>query len=82
MNRDLFVGVGGCLVLVGFVMRGLATGNRREQARRRQHELDAGAPDPAQAPDAFDRHLERWLPRYGAACIVSGFAMIGVALLG
>ncbi len=82
MNRGMFMGLGGCLVFIGFVLRGLATGHRREQARRKQHELDAGAPDPEHAPDAIDRHLARWLPRYGAACITAGFAAIAAGLFG
>lgn len=81
MNRGLLVGIGGCLVVVGFVMRGLGRSARRDQARRKQHELDAGAPDPEVAPDALDRHLEKWLPRYGSACVIAGFLAISLGLL-
>lgn len=81
MHRDLLVGIGGCLVVVGYVMRGLGRSARRDQARRRQHELDAGAPDAEHAPDAIDRHLEKWLPRYGAVCVIVGFVLIGLGLL-
>lgn len=81
MSRDLLVGVGACLVVVGFVMRGLARSNRRAQALRKQHDLAAADADLGPAPDAFDRHLEKWLPRYGTACAAAGFIVIVVGFL-
>jgi hypothetical protein len=76
MSRDLLVGVGACLVVIGVVMRGLARSNRRDQAHRKQHDLAAADTDLAPAPDAIDRHLEKWLPRYGAVCIAGGAFVI------
>lgn len=81
MSRDLLVGVGACLVVIGVVMRGLARSSRRDQARRKQHDLAAADADLAPAPDAFDRHLEKWLPRYGAACVAAGTLLIGAGLI-
>jgi hypothetical protein len=81
MSRDLLIGIGACLVVVGFVMRGLARGSRREQARRRQHDLAAAEAELAPAPDAFDRHLEKWLPRYATASLAVGTLLIGGAFL-
>lgn len=80
MNRDLLVGVGACLVVTGLVMRGLARSNRRDQALRKQHDLAAADDDATPKPDAIDRHLEKWLPRYGAGCLVAGFVLIGAGL--
>lgn len=80
MSRDLLLGVGACLVVVGVVMRGLARGSRREQARRKQHDLAAAETELAPAPDAIDRHLEKWLPRYGTACVILGVMLMGAGL--
>lgn len=80
MKRGPVVAVGACLVVVGFVMRGLARDQRRESARRKQHDLTGAAPAEDGQPDAFDRHLARWLPRYGNACVTLGFILIGAAL--
>lgn len=81
MNPGLLVGVGACLVVVGFVMRGIARGNRRDQAYRKQHDLSACEPDDDNQPDVIDRHLEKWLPRYATACIAAGFATVLTGLL-
>lgn len=80
MNRDMFVAIGACLVVTGFVMRGLARSSRRDQALRKQHDLHAAGSDDPNQPDVIDRHLEKWLPRYATVFITAGFLMIGVAL--
>lgn len=81
MTRDLLVGIGGCLVVIGFVVRGLARNHRRDQALRKQHQLAASEPGRDAQPDALDRHLEKWLPRYGAIAILAGFALIVTAFV-
>lgn len=81
MSRDLLVGIGGCLVVMGFVVRGLARSHRRDHALRKQHQLAAAEPESAGQPDAFDRHLVKWLPRYGAIAIIAGFALIVTAFV-
>lgn len=81
MSRDALVAIGGCLVFLGFVLRGLARGHGRTAALRKQHDLAASEPDPENQPDAFDRHFEKWLPTYGALFIVGGFALIGYGFL-
>ncbi|MFZ5496717.1 MAG: hypothetical protein ACOZE5_15460 [Verrucomicrobiota bacterium] len=83
MNRGTLIALGACLVIVGVVLRGLARSNRRDQAFRKQHDLAAAEPDAGNQPDAFDRHLEKWLPRYAAFCIAAGFlAMLAALWLG
>ncbi len=81
MSRDLLVGIGGCLVVIGFVVRGLARGHRRDQALRKQHHLAASEAERGGQPDALDRHLEKWLPRYGVIAILAGFALIVTAFV-
>ena len=69
-RRDTLRAVGVCLVVVGAVLRSLARSARRDQARRKQHQLE----NPADPPgvDAVDRHLENNLPRYAAGCLIVG----------
>lgn len=74
-RRDILLPVGVCLVIAGFVMRGIARSATRAQAYRKQHDLHpAASDDPAlrPAPDAIDRHLEKFLPRYATATIWVG----------
>jgi hypothetical protein len=82
MSRDLLLGAGACLVVIGVVMRGIARSNRRDQARRKQHDLAAAEAELAPPPDAVDRHLEKWLPRYGGASIAVGLVLVGAGLIG
>jgi hypothetical protein len=80
-RRDVLLPVGVCLIVAGFVMRGIAQGARRDQANRRQRDLLGGPPDDPSAsgqPDAIDRHLEKFLPRYATATIWLGVLLATV----
>jgi hypothetical protein len=77
LRRDTLLALGVCLVVVGIVLRGFARSNRRDQAYRKQHRLDNPEGDLAQ--DRTDQHLEKNLPRYAAACLLGGFALVVVA---
>ncbi len=79
MSRDALIAIGVCLVVAGAVMRGLVRANLREQARRKQHRLHTGEAEPALDP--FDRHLEKFLPRYAAAAITVGAALVVAGFL-
>ncbi len=70
MSRDALIAIGVCLIIAGVVMRGMVRSNQREQARRKQHRLHTGETEPEL--DAFDRHLEKYLPRYAAVFITAG----------
>lgn len=74
MTRDVLVALGACLVLMGFVMRGLARSGRRDQALRKQHRLDH--PDDPESSDAVTRWLENNLGRLAGGTILLGFLVI------
>ncbi|HEX2862034.1 MAG TPA: hypothetical protein VHN79_10360 [Lacunisphaera sp.] len=76
-RRDTLLALGVCLVVVGVVLRGLARSARREQALRKQHQLENLAL--AEAPDRTERHLEQHLHRYAAGTIIAGVLMCVVA---
>ncbi len=82
LRRDVLLPVGVCLIVAGFVMRGIARGARRDQANRRQRDLLDGPSDDPSAPgqpDAIDRHLEKFMPRYATMTIWLGAIMAIVA---
>ncbi|AOS44836.1 hypothetical protein Verru16b_01905 [Lacunisphaera limnophila] len=77
-RRAVLLPLGVCLIIAGFVMRGIARSSARSQANRRHHELlDATPADPSAPgqPDAIDRHLEKFLPRYASATIWLGLLL-------
>lgn len=74
-RRAFLLPAGVCLIIAGIVMRGIARSALRDQTFRKQHDLLDGPPgDPAASgqPDAFDRHLEKYLPRYATTAIALG----------
>jgi len=79
LSRAVLLPTGVCLVIAGFVMRGLVQTARRDQAFRKQRDLLDGPPDDPNAPgqpDAIDRHLEKYLPRYATATIWLGVILV------
>jgi hypothetical protein len=73
-GRAVLLPAGVCLMIAGVVMRGLARSAQREQSFRKQGDLLASsseAPESRQ-PDAIDRHLEKYLPRYASATLWLG----------
>ena len=74
-SRAVLLPTGVCLIIAGVVMRGLARSARRDLVFRQQRNLlddppdDPGAPS---QPDAIDRHLEKYLPRYATVATTIG----------
>lgn len=73
-SRSVLLPAGLCLVIAGVVMRGLARSAQRDQAFRKQGDLLDGLPDDpvSSRPDAIDRHLGKYLPRYASATLWMG----------
>jgi hypothetical protein len=83
-SRDTLLAVGVCLIFFGVVMRGLVRSNRRSMALRKQHELHLrkrGEESRAENVAEETEHLEKYLPRYAAGCIITGLLLIVAALL-
>lgn len=78
-RRDILLALGSCLVVVGCVLRGIARSGRRDEALRKQHQLDNGSL--GGETDRTDRHLEQYLPRYATIAICSGVVLLVVAFL-
>lgn len=81
-SRAVLLPAGVCLMIAGVVMRGLARSAQRDQAFRKQGDLlsDSSSADPASPqPDAIDRHLEKYMPRYASATLWLGAILTIVA---
>jgi len=62
LSRDVLLGLGVCLVMLGLVMRGFARNSRRDSARRKEHRRD----DRKSGDDHLSSQLERppeWLEK-------------------
>jgi len=80
-SRAVLLPAGICLMIVGVVMRGIARSAQRDRAFRKQGDLldDASADPLRPQPDAIDRHLEKYLPRYATATIWLGVLLAVVS---
>jgi len=58
MSRDLLIGAGMCLVVLGIVLRTVARTQRREIALRKQREIaDRAAPETSTPLAFWEKHL-------------------------
>jgi hypothetical protein len=80
-DHQSLLAAGVTLVVIGSILRGLARSSRRNQALRKQRDLAANDSDREHQPDPFDRHLEKYLPRYAAGCIITGLLLVVAAFL-
>jgi hypothetical protein len=77
-RRDTLLALGACLVVVGFVLRGMARAGHRAQSLRKQHRLDNPLAKGNEA-DQVDRHLEQYLPLYSTVAICVGVVLSVIA---
>jgi hypothetical protein len=77
-RRETLLALGACLVVVGFVLRGIARAGHRAQSLRKQHRLDNPLAGGNEA-DGIDRHLEQYLPLYSTAAICIGVVLSIIA---
>jgi len=75
MNRDILLAVGATLVMLGVIARGLASGQRRAAALRKQHDLDVRKPGEA-LPSI--PHLEKHFSRYANGAIGLGLLLVAL----
>ena len=73
MSREVLLAVGATLVMLGVITRGLAAGQRRAAALRKQHDLDVRKPGEPLPPVP---HLEKYLQHYANAGIVLGVLLV------
>jgi hypothetical protein len=73
MSREALLAVGATLVMLGVITRGLAAGQRRAAALRKQHDLDVRKPGEALPPVP---HLEKHLSNYANGAIVLGVVLV------
>ncbi len=78
MNSNTFLAAGATLVMLGVITRGLAAGQRRAAALRKQHDLDVRKPGEALPPVP---HLEKHLPRYANGAIALGLLLVALGCL-
>lgn len=82
LSRDVLLGLGVCLVMLGLVMRGFARNFRRDSARRKEHRRDerkSGDDDLSsqleQPPEWLEKNLG-WLANLvlGAGVVIATLA--------
>lgn len=84
-SRDTLIAFGGCVLMLGIVLRGIARSIRRELALRKQHVLQlrkSGELERAVAVELETNHWEKYLPRYAAGFIITGLIVILAAYFG
>lgn len=78
MNREIFLAAGATLAMLGIITRGLASGERRATAMRKQHDLDVRKPGEPLPPVP---HLEKYLSRYANGAIALGLLVVVIGCL-
>ena len=82
MDYESLLAIGMTLVMAGIITRGFAANSRRDQARRKQHQLDESKPDAINSVDQLTRSsgwLEKNLGLLANVVLVTGVALTALA---
>jgi hypothetical protein len=80
-DYENLLAIGVTLVMAGVVLGGLATGIRRELARRRQHRRDVRRPGEGDPNEPLDRPPTWWERNAGAIAKTTLFAGLAITAL-